>query len=73
MEELIEFRSIKVDNDMKWEVIELTTNKRKIRTIIHPIKNISTDGKIFYTFDYNLKHLCDKYKIDIKKYYGDKV
>lgn len=73
MEELIGFRSIKVDNDMKWELLELTTNKRKIIDIIYPIKNTSTDGKIFYTFDYNLKHLCNKYNINIKRYYGDKI
>ena len=73
MEEIIEFRSLKVDNDMKWEVVELTTNKRKIRVVINPIKNTSTDGKIFYTFDYNLKQLCNKYNINIKRYYGDKT
>ena len=73
MEELIEVKSLKVDNDMNWEILELATNKRKIRVVICPKKNISTDGKIFYTFDYNLKQLCNKYKIDIKKYYGDKI
>lgn len=73
MEELVGFRSLKVDNDMKWEVIELITNKRKVRDILYLTKNISTDGKIFYTFDYSLKNLCNKYKINIKRYYKDKV
>ena len=73
MEKLIGFKSIKVDNDMKWNIVELETSKRTIRDIILPYKVKGKDQKWYYTFSDNLVDLCRKYNINTESYCMNKV